>query len=611
MEKYIYIFLEAIICLILVLIILFFYVRKGTNPIVIYIAIFTWFLNFFMITLLPYDICITNKAKNNQNLSEEDKITSKIIKISYNIIYWSIFFCSKIIIPFLKKYEDSGEFTRWDKIKYSIKRNLIRYSILLFICIILFIWAYVRLEKEQFSFFIKNIFNFNYIYRLSLVLILLSYSLIKFPINIYEMMNYQKTIQFYEYTAKNLNDKLTVVKGDLKENANILLTTIEHSQIVQEMCDDNLYLNDKKSKNIEKQNKLINKYEKYLKEKFDYLCKNSKVFDIDLKKNSYGSIEPIKDIKKLVKLNKNIIDGEWDDLRLQCQMQNIYYNWCLLKTIILKGKENNYIKIEDNEINQKKEDIINTNNIKDKNEDSFIPLNNFSFIKVWYYLKIRKYLLFILTITLFLFGGIIILSEISIPLSSKLSLFSLLTSSVTNVLILHIMLFIPIIYLFAMSMYTFFQLKIAGFFGMYGYRQTDAASLMFFSGNISKIVIPLCLNVILMINHGNNVNKTILENNFGINVQNKVFNTYNQFSPLILIIFILINGFNVVNKLGKCFGLNNFYIESEKRDNDIEEGYEYLMSLNKKNLGQLISITSLELEDDNTNSSINIDFKRA
>jgi len=613
MEKYIYIFLEAIICLILVFFIILFYVRKGTNIIVINIAIFTWFLNFFMVVLLPYDIFITNKLKSNEKLSPDDEITGIIIKISYNIIYWSIFFCNWIIIPFLDKYEDCGEFTRIDKIKYSIRRNIIRYIFLLLICIILFIWAYIKLEKEQFSYFINNIFNFNYIYRLSVVLILLSYSLIKFPIKIYEMINYQKTIQYYEYEAKYMNDKLCVIKCDLKENGYLLKITIEHPGNVEEMTDDNLNLNESnKSKKLKKQNKAIGAYEKYLKEKYDYLCKNAKVFDVDLSKNAYGTNpEPITDKKKLVELNKNIINGQWDNLRLQCQIQSIYYKWCLLKTIIYQAQKRNYIKAE-NEINLKKtEEIINTSNKNDKIDESFIPLNKVSFILVWYYIKIRKYLLYFSTFFLYLLAGIVILSEISIALPFNLSLFSLLINSVTNIFLLHIFLFAPIIYLFIMAMYTFFKLKIAGFYGMYSHRQTDAASLLFFSENLSQIVIPLCLNIILMVNHGENIHKTILENNFNINVQNQVFNIYNNISPIILILFLLVHGFNVFNRLGKCFGLDDFYIQSEKRESDIEEGYDILMGLNKKYIGQSMSITSLEEENTNLNSSINIDFNRA
>ena len=606
MEIYLKILIEAIICLILAIILLFFYVRKGTNPIVIVISIFTWFLNFFMIILLPYDICLTNKIKADPNLSDTVEKTSQIIKICYRSIYWSIFFSTWIFMPLLNKYESSGEFTKWDKIKYSIRSNLIYYGVLLLITIIVFVWAFIRLEKGLFSFFIDNIFNINYIFGLSIVLLLLSYSLIKSPINIYEKINYEKSIQYYEYTAKNINDKLTIVKLDLEENGYLLLSTIEDSKILKEIKEDN-YLNDNKNFNIDNNKKSVINYEKFMKEKFDYLCKNAKVFDIEIKKNSYGSNkEPIRDVKKLVQLNKKLKNDEWDNLRLQCQIQDIYSNWCILKTIIIMGKKRKYLtNTKYNKIGNEKIEQIGQN----KSDESFITLDDISSLKVWYYLKIRKFFIFIITIILFLFGGIIFISEITIPFSYNLSLFGFLINSVTNVMILHIVLFVQIIYLLSMSLYTLFKLKISGYFGMYSHRQTDAVSLIFFSNNICRIVFPLCLNIIMMSNHGENENKTILEKTFSINVQNKVFNTFNNFSPIILILCVLINGFNVFTKLGKCFGLDNFYIESEKRDNDIEEGHEFLMSLNKKNMGKLISNTNLQ-EETSINNSINIDFNR-
>ena len=599
MEIYSYIFLEALLCLILATIIIYFYVRKGTNPIVVLSAIFTWFLNFFMVGLLPYDICLTNKLKTNPVLTESDMTTSQIIKLFYKLIYWLIFFCSWILLPILKKYESSGEFTKWDKFIYSIRSNLILYGILLLICIILFIWAYIKLEQDQLSFFRNNIYNFNYIYGLSIVLLLLSYSLIKLPLKIYEKINYLKTIQYYEYSAKNINDKLTVVKTDLEENGYLLLSTIEDSNVVQEMKDDNILADTKKSKSV------FN-YQKYMKEKFDYLYRNSKVFDIEIKKNSFGSKEePIRDPKKLVQLNKKIINGEWDNLRLQCQIQKLYSKWCLLKSILILGKKNKYISTKYSKIGQDKSEGIGI----DKSDESFITLRNISSFKVWYYLKIRKALIFLLTIILFAFGGIIFISEITISLSINLSLFGFLIKSVTNVLILHLVLFVQIIYLFGMSMYTLFKLKISGYYGMYSHRQTDSASLMFFSENLCSIIFPLCLNVIMMVNPGKNKEKTILENIFGIDVRNKVFLIFNNFSPLILILFLLINGFNVFTRLGKCFGIDDFDIVSEKRDNDIEEGHELLMNLNRKNMGQLISNTDLQPEN-SVNSSVNIDFNK-
>ena len=162
-----------------------------------------------------------------------------------------------------------------------------------------------------------------------------------------------------------------------------------------------------------------------------------------------------------------------------------------------------------------------------------------------------------------------------------------------------------------MSMYTLLRLKISGYYGMYPNNQTDSISLLYFSENINRIIFPLCLNVIMMANKGDDNTKTILESIFGINMQNKVFVIYNNYSPLILILCLLINGFNVFLKLGKCIGIDNFYIESEKRDNDIEEGYNLLMEINKKSMGKLVTDTTvIKSGNSNSNSSINIDFSK-
>ena len=605
MEIYNYILLEAFLSLIVATIIIISYVRKGTNKLVTLISIITWFFDFYMVILLPYDICITNKQKRKEDLTQAEQDTIEIIKISYQVTYWMTFFITWLIIPLLKNYESSGEFTRWEKFKYSIRSNLILYAIELFICIILFIWAFFKLKKETISFFVKNIYNFSYVLGLSIMLLLLSYSLIKLPKLIYEKINYENTIQYYEYSAKNINDKLSLVKMELEENGHQLLVTMEDSKIMQEMKDDNILTDNKMRLNNDKS---IYQYQSYMKEKFDYLHKNSKVFNINIKNNSFGSQqEPIKDKKKLVLLFKKIMKEEWDDLRLQCQMQRIYSKWSMLKSILILGKKNKYItNSKYSKLGREKSEKI----MYDKPDENFITLNSISSFKIWYYLKPRKIFIFILTIILFLFGGIIFISEISISLPWNLSFFSLLISSVTNVLILHLVLFIQIIYLLGMSMYTLLRLKISGYYGMYPNNQTDGISLMYFVDNINRIIFPLCLNVIMMVNKGDEVNKTILESIFGINMQNKVFVIFNNYSPLILILCVLINGFNVFLKLGKCFGIDDFYIESEKRDNDIEEGYNLLMDINKKSMGKLMANTSVIKEGNNsTNSSININLK--
>ena len=56
MEIYHYIIIEAVLSFILATIIILYYVRKGTNKLVSLISIITWFFDFYMVVLLPYDI---------------------------------------------------------------------------------------------------------------------------------------------------------------------------------------------------------------------------------------------------------------------------------------------------------------------------------------------------------------------------------------------------------------------------------------------------------------------------------------------------------------------------------------------------------------------------
>ena len=613
MEIYtLYLLIEGIVCFIFAQLILCYFVRRGTNKVVLIVALLTWILNLNMMVLLPYDICITNIIKVNTELNESFESTKNIIKYSYKILYWSIFFFQYLIIPFIKKYESSGYFTKWEKLIYSIKSNLLFYGTVILIAILLYIWAWLKFPKEQFDFFSKNVFKINYIVGQSIVLILLSYSIIKCPKNIYSMKNYEETIQFYEWTSKNIKDKLYVVKNDLKESGYLLYSTIENIKIDKEMQKDK-YFDTKISNN----KKVLINYEQYIQERFDYLNKNSQIFGIDLKKNYLEkNQESVKDIKSLIKLNKNIKNYVWDILRLHNQIQNIYKNWSTLINVLIKinkYKTNESKSLLNNKKKSKSYQELSEQTSTeqmpfDKNENNFIPIQKISSLKIWYYLNLRKIFIITFSIILFLLGGITFLSEISISLPWNLSLFGILISKVSNVLILHFVAISPVIFLFSMSLYTLLKLKISGYYGMYGNKQTDSVALLSFCSILCKVIFPLCLNITLMIDQKDEDEKTILAENFGINNQIPIINIYNTFSPLVFIGLVLINIFNLFSRVGRCFGLSDFDIQSEKRDMDIQEGHEYLMSLNKKYLGQLLNDTCLI--DENSVSSESINFER-
>ena len=98
MESHWYILIEIGVCFIVSFFLVWYYSRRGTNLLALFTAGFTWWLNFILIVLIPYDIYYTYSEK------VEESITETILNVGYNIIYWTLFICSWIFIPLMQVY---------------------------------------------------------------------------------------------------------------------------------------------------------------------------------------------------------------------------------------------------------------------------------------------------------------------------------------------------------------------------------------------------------------------------------------------------------------------------------------------------------------------------
>lgn len=55
------------------------------------------------------------------------------IKIAYQVIYWTIYALSWIIIPLAREYESAGDFTTKERLKRAVKKNAYTYLIFFFL----------------------------------------------------------------------------------------------------------------------------------------------------------------------------------------------------------------------------------------------------------------------------------------------------------------------------------------------------------------------------------------------------------------------------------------------------------------------------------------------
>ena len=380
-----YLKIEGLFLLIIIILILLYYLRKNINPIVFLLVLITWLFNAYIIVLVPYDIYLSNYEKKD-SLANEIKNT---IRILYSIIYWTIMVNSWVLIPLLSKYEGSGYFTKKEKLFYSIKSNLLFYGIIILIGVALFALAYYKLKEEYINYFLKNCFNFTYLYGFFFLILLLGYSIPNLPKNIYERIFYEKEVKKIENNTKNLKKKLDKVNKDLLDGYYNLVDIKEQIEINLEMNINNLKGLEEKIINKKSFEDKIRMYSKFITKIINYIKKNENVFGIKINKfqNKSQEISMKNVIDKIAALNINLKENEWDNLRIQYQIQTSYNDWCFLKTVIIKGKKYKSSLI-DQALRESKIQLM-------ENED-FIPINDISTFKILFYMKVNPIILFFL-----------------------------------------------------------------------------------------------------------------------------------------------------------------------------------------------------------------------
>ena len=614
-STFICLLLEIGISFIITLFLLIYYSRKKTKILVFVIAHITWFLNFVLVLFLPFDIYYTQTETGRSK--EFPEKTKNTIELGYPIIYWMLFFLSWIIIPLIQSYESSGEFTKWEKFKSSLKENLIFYGVLAGISVVILIISLIKYGLKKTIDLAKDC---SLIFGILVFFFLLSYSLIKYPKTLFEKLNFKRQIKYHEWRANQFYEKLDEIKYDLITRYIKLKLTIKNVTEMDDKDNDALsgdefkkkkesintsISNDKKKSSFQSdlsdKPRQIRDYLPYMEQKYNNFEENASLYGISIKKEKNYELKPILNLDELIDLNYKINKKENDSLKMQCRIRICYRRWVILKTIsyLKKDYEN-----DNNIINPQKKNLKNDNEEKNKDEklivkednknlsleeEGFIPLEDFSNIKLFYYTKIRIIFIYILFVLSIIAGVITVFCEILLLFKAKLLM--KLLERINNIVVIHFVILIPLIYLICMSNYTLFKIKISSYIYMYGHRQTDSVSLMIFSSYLSRIYFAICLNVLQTLNQFSNEEdkKSLFEKFFGI-VQDKdesnLIIKLCRFSPCILLSFMVLFFFNLPGKLGNFVGCNLFEFESEERDIGINDGHKYLMNLNKKLKGK-------------------------
>ena len=491
------------------------------------------------------------------------------------------------------------------------------------------ITGYSKEEIQNFSSFQAFAFelmNFSYLIGLLLFYFLFGYSIITLPMKNFYKTKYDYQIKYLEWRVIDLKHNLEKIQKELVEDGYKLQKTLQEIKVTKrvnlskQFDEDNdiekeqdkkeeINTNEEEDFSLFSSNNLSD-YSIVMKERLDYLLENKETFGIKLSKNTVdNTCEPLASVSELIKLNRKINKNEWDVLRIKIRIRNQYKHWLTLCTILNleNGEDSSHIEItskneeeglipndeKQNSDNNPEEGLINNDN-KPELDGDFIPMKNMSKIKIFYYQKLRRPILYIY-FGILVFGGILTLvSQFGAIFERSLYGYILraLIDGNLGILGLHFFIMIPMIFLFILSIYTFFKLNISGYFYMYK--------------NLCRISFSICLDFIFNIDSQFEKNEIPVPTqiqkilSFEVNKEKTYFKLY-RFLPAILVLYVIILLFKIPQRIAKCCGKNIFSVESEESMDEINEGHDYYMEFNQKYKGEMIPREKLILPEDKYN----------
>ncbi|KAK2958235.1 putative LMBR1-like membrane protein [Blattamonas nauphoetae] len=129
-------------------------ITKGPALATIWVII-SWVITLSFIVLLPIDYslylyheCMDEFPDNCSHYSTFMDSPATLITV-WNVLYWTNFVNIWVFIPFFQDYYRSGGFTLWQKVKYSLRNNIILYSVMLGVALLALI---VLLASRRFTF---------------------------------------------------------------------------------------------------------------------------------------------------------------------------------------------------------------------------------------------------------------------------------------------------------------------------------------------------------------------------------------------------------------------------------------------------------------------------
>ncbi|KAL9356490.1 hypothetical protein Peur_049743 [Populus x canadensis] len=483
---------------------------------------YTWFCSLSIIILVPADIYTTKFDLDREGIS-----------FFWSWSYWSTFLLTWGAVPLIQGFEDAGDFTVMERLKTSVRANLVFYLIVGAIGLFGFILL-ITMNKIRIGNVLAVAMACSNTFGLVTGAFLLGFGLSEIPKSLWRNSEWSIRQKVLSHKIAKMAMKLDDAHQDLS-NAIVVAQATSNQMSKRDPLRPYMDVIDNMLAQMFKQDPSF-------KPQGGRLGENDMDFDTDE--------------KSMATLRRHLQGAREEYYR--CRSEYMTY---VMEALELQDTVKNYER---------------SSSTGWKYISSFRPARtgklgaSFDRMEFLWRCILRKQLEKVLAVILGTMSATILLAEATILIGGvDLSLFSILINSAgKQELPMQVLAFVPLMYMCICTYYSLFKIGMLMFYSLTP-RQTSSVSLLMICSMVARYAPPISYNFLNLINL--DPKQTIFEKRMG-KIDNAVpffGNDFNRIYPLIMVIYTLLVASNFFDRVIGFFGsLNRFRFQTEADDTD-------------------------------------------
>nr|CAD1826937.1 unnamed protein product [Ananas comosus var. bracteatus] len=484
---------------------------------------YAWFCSLSIIILVPADIWTTINGYERGGIA-----------FFWSWSYWSTFILTWAVVPTIQGYEDAGDFTVKERLKTSIRINLLFYTIVgsigLFGLILLII-----MHRDWSGSIVGLAMACSNTFGLVTGAFLLGFGLSEIPRNIWRNADWTHRQKVLSHRVAKMALKLDEAHQDFS-----------NAIVVAQATSNQMSKRDPLRPYMDVIDKMLHQM---LREDPSFKPSGGRLGENDM---DYDT-----DDKTMAALRRQLRKAREEYYR--CKSEYMTY---VMEALELEDTIKNYERRDSNGWKY----VSSFRPSRSGTLGSFLDIMEF----LWRCI-LRKQLQKALAVMLGCMSVAILLAEATLlPSGVDLSLFSILINAVgKQEVLVQIAAFVPLMYMCLCTYYSLFKIGMLMFYSLTP-RQTSAVSLLMICSMVARYAPPISYNFLNLIRLGGNA-KTIFEKRMG-NIDDAVpffGKGFNKIYPLIMVVYTLLVASNFFGRVIDFFGSwKKIKFQSEEEDMD-------------------------------------------